>query len=294
MAASHPPQTLKDAQRAVQTAFSEAGLQSAALDARLLLQAATGLDATALARAPKRHLHEAEWARLADYQSQRLARRPVSKIIGRKEFYGRDFIVSDAVLDPRPDSETLIAAALDILPAGFDGSIVDLGTGSGCLLLTLLAERPAASGIGVDESKQALAVAAENARRFDMGARGQFIKGDWLAPVRGRHQLIIANPPYITTDEMDELAPEVRDYDPLTALHGGADGLNPYRHICAALTAHLSADGWVIFEIGHRQGAAVRALMAAQGLKDVACVKDLAGHDRVVLGRMAKARAAEK
>jgi release factor glutamine methyltransferase len=282
------------ARQKLATALRDADIETADLDARLLLQAVTGLDATALARAPERQLSDAELARLADYQSQRLARRPTSKIIGGKEFWGRVFRVTDDVLDPRPDSETLIAAALDKLPVGFDGSIVDLGTGSGCLLVTLLAERPASNGFGVDESSEALAVAQDNARLFQLDGRAQFIKGDWLAPVRGRHALIVANPPYVTTQEMAELAPEVCDYDPHGALHGGVDGLDPYRHICAQASAHLHIDGWLMFEIGHRQAEAVRALMAAQGFVDIACLTDLAGRDRVVLGRMPDADCAEK
>ena len=273
------------AQQAARAAFAAAGLDSPALDARALICAATGLDLTALAMNPDIILTDEQQALFEDYITQRLAHRPVSKIIGQREFWGRDFLVSDDVLDPRPDSETLIEAALALLPDDFAGTLIDLGTGSGCLLLTLLAERPAAQGLGIDVSAAALAQAAANADRLGLAARVTVQSGDWLRGVDRKVEMIVANPPYISTAEMAELAPDVARYDPALALHGGADGLDPYRLIVDAAPDCLMPDGWLVFEIGYRQAAAVSELMQAAGFTDITFRQDLAGHDRVVLGQ---------
>ncbi len=269
----------------------EAGIDTPALDARLLIGAATGLDETQMARQPERPLKADEAARLADFIDQRIARRPVSKILGRRDFWGREFIVSDDVLDPRPDSEILIEAALARLPDNFAGRLVDLGTGSGCLLLSLLAERAQAQGLGIDISPRALAVAEANAARLGLAARAKFHCGDWLqdvtetAPSLFPADMIIANPPYISTQEMSELAPEVARYDPSLALHGGTDGLAPYHIILADAPSLLASQGWLIFEIGYTQGAAVKQMMQAHGFVQCDVLQDLARRDRIVLGQ---------
>lgn len=276
-------------QQRLTLALKNADITPAALDARLLLLAALAIDETSLARSPETILTAHEHARAEAFLQQRLAHRPVAKIIGQKEFWGRVFKVTEDVLDPRPDSETLIELALAKMVDDRAQLVLDLGTGSGCLLLTLLAERRAAQGWGIDKSPAALAVAQENAARLDLAGRAQFFCSDWFSKLAEnavpRLDLIIANPPYIKTAELAQLPADVRDYDPPLALDGGPDGMAPYRMIIDAASAYLKKDAWLIFEVGHDQAGPVWGLLRAAGFGDVEVVKDLAGHERVVAAR---------
>lgn len=258
-----------------------AGIPDAPRDARLLLAHALGLPADRLTLVLPDPLPPGAQARLAAALTQRLARQPVSQITGSRQFWGRSFTVTPAVLDPRPETETLVAAAL-ALPAR---RILDLGTGSGAILLTLLAEWPEAQGEGVDISPEALAVAQQNALALGLAARARLYLSDWWAAVAGRFDLILANPPYIALAEMPALAPEVRDWEPHLALTPGVDGLAAYRVIAAQAGAHLAPGGRLIVECGVGQGAGVAALFAAAGLGSVAILPDMDGRDRVVSAR---------
>lgn len=260
-----------------------AGVPDAPRDARKLLAHALGI-------APDRlTLHLADplmpdvQARFAAAVQARAARQPLSQILGQRLFWGRPFRVTPDVLDPRPETETLIAAALR---APFS-RLLDLGTGSGAILLTLLAECPQATGLGTDLSPGALAIAAENAAALGLGARAGLALSDWFASITGRFDLITANPPYIALSELPALAPEVRDWEPRMALIAGADGLAAYRVIVAQAPAHLAAKGRLIVETGPTQGADVAALFRENGLQDVAILPDLDGRDRVVIGHAA-------
>jgi release factor glutamine methyltransferase len=215
---------------------------------------------------------------------QRAARVPVSHLTGQRQFYGRDFKVTSDVLDPRPETETLIEAAL----AEPFKTVLDLGTGSGCILLTLLSERPHSIGVGIDLSAAALQVAQDNRGALDLEHRAAFEEGSWFAPLEGvdqRFDLIVSNPPYIALDEMPDLSPEVRNNEPRMALTDEGDGLAAYRLICAGVGAYLAENGRLMVEIGPTQGAAVAEMMAQAGLDDVRVVTDLDGRDRVVLAR---------
>lgn len=254
-----------------------AGCPGAARDARRLMAAALDV-------APDRltlHMPDAlsPEGRFAAMVNARAAGQPVAQIIGGRWFYGRWFKVTEDVLDPRPESETLIAAALE----GAFSRVLDLGTGSGCLLLTLLAARQEAQGLGVDISPAALAVCAENRAALGLEARAALLQSDWFAQVTGRFDLIVANPPYIAADEMAALGPELA-FEPRIALTDEADGLNAYRHIAAQAGTFLSPDGRVLLEIGWQQGQAVGDLLAAQGFA-VRILPDLDGRDRVVSAR---------
>jgi len=209
----------------------------------------------------------------------RATRRPVSRITGRRAFWKHDFTISDAVLDPRPDTETLVELALE---APFE-TVLDLGTGSGCILLSLLAERPGATGLGTDISADALQIAQENAARLGV-AGADFVQSDWFAEVRGAFDLIVSNPPYIAADEMPDLSVEVRDHDPEGALTDGGDGLSAYRAIASGAGAHLHPGGRIALEIGWQQGAQVREILGAAGFAEVKVLPDLDGRDRVVIG----------
>lgn len=258
-----------------------AGVADPARDARLLLAHAIGITPDRVMLILSDPLPAEAAARFEAAITARAARQPVSQITGRRAFYGRDFRVTRDVLDPRPETEVLIAAALERPFA----RVLDLGTGSGAILLTLLAERPGATGLGVDVSPAALAVAQANAADLGLTGRAEFRHSDWFAAVTGTFDLIVSNPPYIAGAEMPALAPEVRDWEPHLALSPGADGLSAIRRIVAGAGAHLAAQGWLMIEIGAGQGAAARALLEGAGFDAVAILCDLDGRDRVASAR---------
>lgn len=271
--------SLLEVRRAVVARLAAADVPNAAQDGAVLLAHILGIERSDLAlMSPQTQLTAVQSESLELVVTARAARHPMSHITGRRLFWGRVFAVTPDVLDPRPETETLIAAAL----AAPFASVLDLGTGSGCILLTLLAERPLAAGVGVDVSTAALAVARRNAAALCVQA--DFRLGSWFEPVQGRFDLIVSNPPYIAETEMADLSPEVRHYEPHLALTPGGDGLAAYRAICAAAPSHLSAGGRFLVEIGPTQGAAVAVLYAAAGFDSIQILSDLDGRDRVVSG----------
>ena len=255
-----------------------AGIDSAARDARALVAHALGVAANRIVLLGSDPIDLKAQERLAGYLERRLRHEPVSKIMGWRQFWGRDFHISKAVLDPRPETETVIVEALKH-PAA---TVLDLGTGSGILAVTLMAEWPKAQALATDISPVALAVAGENAARYDIGDRLSFAQSNWFEGVQGEFDLIVANPPYIAMEEMAGLDRDVRDFDPHIALTPGGDGLDPYRLIAAAVGRHLSTDGRLIVEIGHQQAADVLQIFQDAGLSSLCCHPDLAGRDRVI------------
>ncbi|MEP5700116.1 MAG: peptide chain release factor N(5)-glutamine methyltransferase, partial [Sneathiella sp.] len=213
----------------------------------------------------------------------------VSHILGSREFWSRNFVVNAHVLDPRPDSETLIDAVLERVKKGaeFD-RLLDLGTGSGCLLLTLLAELPEAEGVGVDQSEDALVVAKENALRLGLEARTDFLQSDWFSAVEGQYDLILSNPPYIETEDVPLLQPEVAQYEPHAALDGGPDGLICYRHIISELGHYLRSGGYTIFEVGQGQADIVANYLEDMNFIQIEIHNDLASIGRCVSGQLKK------
>jgi release factor glutamine methyltransferase len=257
--------------------LTAAGIEGAGGDARRLMEAALEIAPHQIALSSDRVLDAAEALRLRSFVADRQRHRPVSKIIGRRAFWRHGFLVTDDTLDPRPETEVLVAKALERPFL----KMLDLGTGTGCILLSCLAERPAAFGTGTDLSKAALTVAAANATRLGI-ARAKFIESDWFSAVEGRFDLIVSNPPYIADDEMPGLSPDVRLWDPEAALTPGGDGLAAYRVIAAGAGARLIPGGRLLLEIGPTQAGAVSAYLTAQGFVDVAVTHDLDGRDRVV------------
>jgi len=255
-----------------------AGSGTPVLDARLLLQAATGLSREELILGPDRALTPDERARYEDFITRRERHEPVSRILGEREFYGRLFRVTPATLDPRSDTETIIDAALPLMPQG--ARLLDLGTGTGAIAVTLLAERPDATGVATDLSPAALALAGENAARLGVGDRLALLQGSWFEPVAGVFDIILSNPPYIPASDIEGLSPDVRNFDPVLALLGGNDGLDPYRIISSRAAAHLAAGGHVLVEIGAGQADAIATIFAAQGFEAAGRHRDLGGHDR--------------
>lgn len=271
--------TLAQALRAAQARLDGAGVPDAARDARVLLAHATGLAPDRLLFSLADPMPPAAAALYDAAIAARARRQPVSQITGQRLFWGRRFRVTPDVLDPRPETEVLVAAALE---QPFR-QVLDLGTGTGAILLSLLGDCPQARGLGADLSPAALDVARGNAAALGLVARADFVLSDWFAAIAGRFDLIVSNPPYIAADEMPGLSPEVRDWEPHLALTPGGDGLDPYRIIAAGVGAHLVPGGRLLVEIGPTQGAAVAGLFAAAGLTGVMIRPDLDGRDRVVL-----------
>ncbi|MGB3280099.1 MAG: peptide chain release factor N(5)-glutamine methyltransferase [Pseudorhodobacter sp.] len=270
------------ARRAAVARLDQAGVPGAAQDVAALLAFVLEVDRSELAlMSPQTELSAAQEALLEAALAARAARQPVSQITGTRLFWGRAFSVTSDVLDPRPETEVLIEAALSVPFA----SVLDLGTGTGCILLTLLLERPEAQGSGVDLSAPALGVARRNQQRLAPHSNIVWAQGSWFDPVQGRFDLIISNPPYIAADEMAGLSPEVRDWEPHMALSPGADGLQAYRLIAASAPQYLMPGGWLMVEIGASQGTAVKALFTSAGLSETRILPDLDGRDRVVIGR---------
>jgi release factor glutamine methyltransferase len=287
------PATLEGLTRAIHRhlldAFrGEARAGAAGLDARLIVAAASGIEAARLPRVGDRPAGAEAVATAWAMARQRAAGMPTARLIGRKEFWSLELELSPAVLVPRPDTETLVAAALDWLDAaGRRGEalrVLDLGTGGGAILLALLSELPQASGIGVDLIPAALATARRNALALGLGARAGFVAADWMAPLAGRFDLVTANPPYIGSDAIAGLEDDVRLHDPHIALDGGADGLACYRLILAELPRLMAAGSVVFLEVGSGQAATVAAMLGAAGLA-TRRHRDLAGIERVVEGR---------
>lgn len=253
------------------------------LEARILVSHVTGFTDADIIAFHDIPLSPAQSDMLEKCIEQRLQGRPVSKITGQKEFYGRVFSVTDDVLDPRPDSETLIDITLRHLRTANknDLAILDLGTGSGCLILTLLAELPGSTGIATDISDKALAVAKNNAVQLNLNSRVQFVKSDWFTDIKGQFDIIISNPPYIETCTLDHLDIDVRDYDPVLALDGGEDGLAPYRVIFPQIRHYLKKGGFMAIEHGTGQSVRIKRLIDNTAFEEIRVHHDLGGHDRV-------------
>jgi release factor glutamine methyltransferase len=280
--------SVRDAVGKLAAKLSGTGVEQPARDARALVASAIGGTLSDLLREPERRLGDGEAERLARSARRRMAREPVSRIVGQRAFFGREFSVGPVTLDPRPCSETLIEAVLALADAeGWHTRpirILDAGTGSGCLLLTLLAEITQARGIGTDISAGALAVAVENAERLRLSERAEFVEATYLAGARGTFDLVVSNPPYIPTRDIEGLEPEVRNYEPRAALDGGADGLDAYREIAAGLPRVLPR-GWAVFEVGAGQADAVAEILRREqggGSSEVRQWTDLGGHRRCV------------
>ncbi len=282
-----------EAQRHATRALSAAGVDNAPGDARRLLAAALVASAADLIRDPGRALTHAETAQFEAFLARRLAREPISRILGAREFYGRPFVVTPAVLDPRPDTETLIEAALAICRT--EGwlnrpiQLLDLGTGSGAILLTLLAELPEATGLGIDVSGGALACARLNAGALGLSARCRFGRYDLAAASFSGFDLIVSNPPYIPAADIEALDPEVARFDPRLALDGGRDGLDYYRIILGKLAQHQTVSispAWLVLELGAGQSAEVIEIAEKLGLihagHDVVQTADLNGRIRCI------------
>ncbi|HUA52173.1 MAG TPA: peptide chain release factor N(5)-glutamine methyltransferase [Candidatus Sulfotelmatobacter sp.] len=280
---SAPAADLDGVLRAAATRLNAVGIESARLDARVLIAHALGVAPEHVALHGRRTIAAGERRAIAQLIERRARREPVSRIVRRREFWSLPFRVTPATLDPRPDSETVVAAALDAIgDRGRALHLLDLGTGTGCLLLALLSELRQARGLGVDVSGAALKVARANAEALGLKARARFRRGVWADGLRGRYDVIVSNPPYIPRGELAGLPPEV-GFDPTAALDGGVDGLAAYRAIAGALPGLLAPGGVAALEIGAGQAGDVAAVLTAAGLGIGKIVSDLANNQRVVV-----------
>jgi len=278
--------TVAEARRWLAALLREAGFDTPELDARILTGHVLGLDHAGLVSASDQVLQGDAAARLSQAADRRLRREPVALIVGHREFWGLPLKVTSATLIPRPETETLVETALDlVLRSGTPDRtlrIADLGTGSGAILLALLSELPEAFGVGTDPEIAALRVARDNAAALGLAARAGFVAADFGAALAGGFDLVVSNPPYVRSTEIDELAPGVRDYEPRSALDGGPDGLDAYRAIAAGCRRLLAPGGHIVVEIGLGQAPDVRRLFAEAHLQQVAIVNDLAGIARTL------------
>ena len=283
-------QTIEAARRALTARFKTGGIESAELDARLLVGAVLSLDLTGLITAAHRQLTPDESMRLEEFAQRRLKGEPIARLLGHKEFWGLPLQLSPATLVPRPDTETVVELALEMLRA--DGAlsrqlrIADLGTGSGAILLALLSELPNAQGFGTDISQAALQTASTNAANAGLATRATFIACDYASGLSGPFDLIVSNPPYIRSADIADLAVEVRQYDPPAALDGGADGLSAYHALIPQAACVLAPGAALVVEVGKGQSSQIEGMMSAAGLTPTGAPKaDLAGIQRAVAGR---------
>jgi release factor glutamine methyltransferase len=277
--------TLVKAWNAAKDRLKTVQIDQPAIDARLLLEVAADVTRTDIITDPYRVLTDAQMATLDDFLNRRAAREPVSHIIGRKGFWKILLQVNKNVLTPRPETEVIVDEVLKAFPEQMSFNMLDLGVGSGTILLAVLAERPAAKGLGIDVSEEALAVARENAANLDLANRVALLRGDWTSGLGDdSFDLVVSNPPYIATHVIDTLEPEVRDHEPRLALDGGPDGLDAYRILAGEILRVLKPGAMFAVEIGYDQSATVEALFRQAGANNVRTVKDLSTHDRVVIG----------
>jgi release factor glutamine methyltransferase len=280
--------TLGALYRKAVAAFTDAHLPTPELDARWLVAEAAGLASNAIALDPQRALSPEIVTRIEAFIGRRLAGEPVDRILGNREFRSLTFRLGPATLSPRPDTETIVEACLAVLPDKQGAyRLLDLGTGTGAILIALLSERPKAMGLGIDRASEAVEIARLNAADNGVDTRARFAEGDWMRELQGPFDLIVSNPPYIPSSDIAGLDREVREHDPRLALDGGRDGLDAYRAIAADAPRVLAPGGMLVFELGIGQEAAVTALMRAAGFTMLGPARrDLGGVARALAGRL--------
>jgi len=268
--------------------LKKSGVEAPSFEARLLIEHALDLNRADLLSQSERILSDEEIRRIENLIARRAAHEPVARIIGEREFWSLNFGLNEATLEPRPDSEALVEVAIENLRDKIAPRILDLGTGTGCLLLSILHEIPSATGIGIDIAPRAIEQARMNAEKLGLTPRADFRIGDWLDDITEKFDAIIANPPYIPSPDIAGLMPEVREHDPLRALDGGKDGLDIYRHLIPHIPHFLKSGGFTLFEVGIGQADDVAGLCRNAGLVDVSKHRDLNGIERCVAALRSK------
>jgi len=285
-----PSMNAGEVYRELATVFKGCGIETAKLDARLLVCDAIQMSHEDFVNFPERLVSEIELNVLRENGRRRVEREPVSRILGQRDFWSHTYRINESTLDSRPDTETVIMYLLEIISArgrqSEDLRIVDLGTGSGCILLSLLSELPCAFGLGTDIIDDALDVAKVNCLSLGLENRTKFIKSDWWANVGGEFDIIVSNPPYIKQEEIENLEREVSVHDPLIALDGGKDGLRAYKEIISPIKDYLTSEGIVVVEIGMDQKEQVESLFRRSDLEIIGAKRDLIGNNRCVAAKM--------
>lgn len=280
------PNTFKNIVKQAVFALRGAGLEGADVDVRILLAHAENCTHVDLIIRANDDVSPPILALFNSYIARRIAHEPVAYITNKKEFWSLDFMVNDHVLIPRPETEGLVGRALEMIAGVKTPNIIDIGTGSGAVLISLLTERENATGTGVDISGEALAVAKQNAKNNGVDDRCLLLQSDYLQNIDGKFDLLVSNPPYISDAAMDGLAENVKAYEPTLALRGGEDGLHAYRQIIGQAGSVLNPKGAIVFEIGYDQGVAVCAMLKSADYSEITILKDLAGHDRVISAKI--------
>ena len=279
--------SIKDLKQNIKKSLSEAGIDNPDLDASLLLQEITGVSREELLLNNNIVITESQSKKITELVERRIKREPISKILGHKGFWKYIFKVSHETLDPRPDSETIISSVIDNFDTSKSYKILDLGTGTGCLLLSLLGEFKNSEGLGVDVSSGVMSIFQQNADSLELQDRASFLNKSWEdMPLDQQFDIIVSNPPYIENNVIEGLEPEVKNYDPHLALSGGDDGLECYRSITLLLPKLLKKKGKVFFEIGYNQADTVKAILAEGGLSVLEIIPDLAGNDRCIIAEL--------
>jgi release factor glutamine methyltransferase len=278
--------TFEQLRRSAEQQLRDIGIESAGIDVKLLMMSAANFDAAQLIFNAKTIVPSNVEGLFSKMLERRLKHEPVAYILGKKEFWSLEFAVSKHVLIPRPETELVVELALERIATVKKPKILDVGTGSGAILISLLHERKEAKGLGCDISQKALDIATENAKVLGVDERADFKRFDYLEGVNEVFDLVVSNPPYITDQAMIDLSNDVNEFEPHLALRGGDDGLDAYRSIISNVSKVLKPAGWVVLEIGYDQAAAVTSLFEANGFGQISVEKDLAGHDRVVCGKI--------
>ena len=278
--------TIDSALKLATSRLAEAGIVEPRREARILVGHAVRLDPRAVPITTERPMDPDQWRQFNNVLGRRCTRRPMAQVLGQREFWSLNFEVSEDTLVPRPDSETLVEAVLDAFPSQTAAiRVLDMGTGTGCLLLSILSERPGAMGLGTDISEAAVTIARRNARRLGLDARSRFEIADWTAGIVGPFDLVIANPPYICSAEIPSLEPEVGMFEPGLALDGGPDGLDCYRKIAANCRDLMAPDGRIVLETGLGQAKTVTRILSAAELAVLTIRRDLAGIERCLVAQ---------
>lgn len=275
--------TIASLLKEAKNSLREAHIPSFALDADLIMAQVLGATREHVICNPQKEISADKAQEFYSLIDRRQKREPLSHILQNREFWGMDFKVTDKTLDPRPDSECLIEAALELFDADASIKIIDFGTGTGCLLLTLLSEYSNAKGLGVDISEAALNIAKENSVKLNLAKRCDFVVNNWGREIKGKYDLIISNPPYIITDEIEGLEPEVSIYEPRNALDGGIDGLKCYKDLAPFIFSLLRVGGFTVIELGFNQDQDVKKIMENAGLEFIKFAQDLAGINRAII-----------
>ncbi|MAI05800.1 MAG: protein-(glutamine-N5) methyltransferase, release factor-specific [Alphaproteobacteria bacterium TMED87] len=262
--------------------MSESSIENPRLDAKMIISHALGCEIDKILLDPKLEVSNNQINQINKYVERRINGEPVSRIIGKREFWSLEFEISRATLDPRPDTEILLDTILKLINPRENISILDLGTGSGCILLSLLSEYKKAIGIGLDISFEAIRIAILNSKKLGFSNRAHFLVGNWLNPIKSKFDIIVSNPPYIKSNYFHKLQPEVKVYDPRVSLYGGIDGLDSYRLIIPMVKKKLIKGGFLVLEIGFDQKNPVKELLLSSGFDKITCHNDLSGNFRCI------------